>query len=46
MEDYLKGLLKVIRPAPGVVSVEDDTAVAALSRGEYWLSPFRFDMTN
>ena len=45
VEDYLKGLLKAIRPAPGVVSAEDDTAVAALSRRKCLLS-FGFDMTN
>ena len=46
MEDYLKGLLKAIRPALGVVSLEDDTGVAALSRRKYPLSSFRFDVAS
>ena len=52
-EDYLKGLLRAIRPvepapttAPDAELTEDDTVVALLSRGEYWLASFRFDVAN
>ena len=45
VEDYLKGILKAIRPVPGVTSAEDDTAVAALSRRKC-LFCFRLDVTN
>jgi len=52
VEDYLKGLLKAIRPvelAPipaGAGSDENGTMVAALSRRKHFFSSLRFDMAN
>ena len=52
VEDYLKGLLKAIRPVELVVipdgaeSEENGTMVAALSRRKYFFSSLRFGMAN
>jgi len=52
VEDYLKGLLKAIRPVEptpvpiGVESNEEDTAVAALSRRKHIFLSIRVDVEN
>ena len=52
VEDYLKGLLKAIRPVEptsipvGVESNEEDTAVAALSRRKHFFPSIRVDVEN
>ena len=52
MEDYLKGLLRVLRPVEpastptGADSDEDSTAAAAFSRREHFFSSLRFDVAN